>query len=203
MARAPAEPGDRVARVRPIATAFDIRDWVVAAIKCYVGHSLGPAAGDQTTFGLGSLATARCRASSLPEFASDVHQERLSLSNRHRSIRRALARRVHQLQGLRGNNATGLCCRRGHGRLLERAHGAAAMHQHAKRNEAIRVEQQRQQGALLEGHDQPIYDFGLNVVEGTALGVERTEIRIPATACPSASTWTILRHRRRTAPNRG
>jgi acetoacetyl-[acyl-carrier protein] synthase len=172
-----------------VAAAFDIRQWVVAATKCYVGHSLGPAAGDQTAFALGTLATGRVPGIvTSAEFASDVHQERLSLSNRHREYPIGYWQGVFiNSKGFGGNNATGLVLSpEVTSSLLARAHGPAVLREHAARNEAVRAQQQLYEAALLEGHDEPIYNFGLNVVEGTDLSVERTEIRIPGYRLPVA-----------------
>ena len=170
-----------------VAAAFDIRDWVVAATKCYVGHSLGPAAGDQSSFALGTLATGTVPGIvTSPSFADDVHRERLSLSNRHREYEPSHWQGVFiNSKGFGGNNATGLLLSPGVAKeLIARRLGPEAMRRHQARNEAVRAQQQRYQAALLEGHDEPIYSFGQNVVEGTELAINRAEIRIPGYRLP-------------------
>jgi acetoacetyl-[acyl-carrier protein] synthase len=170
-----------------VAAAFDIRDWVVAATKCYVGHSLGAASGDQTIFALGSLAMGLVPGiATVREFASDVHGERLALSNQHREYpadhwQGALI----NSKGFGGNNATGLLLSRTMAeRIIARQHGSEALAAHARRNEAVRARQQSYEQALLEGQDQAIYQFGGNVMDGSQVTVERGEIRIPSFPLP-------------------
>lgn len=52
-------PQNRVTESRifdRVAEAFGIESWPVAAVKSYVGHSLGPASGDQLATSLGIFA---------------------------------------------------------------------------------------------------------------------------------------------------
>ena len=170
-----------------IAEAFDVRGWVVAATKCFVGHSLGAAAGDQTVFALGSLARGLVPGIvTVDEFADDVHGERLSLSNQHRSYEPThFQGALINSKGFGGNNATGLVLSpTATMDLLERRFGAQALLQHRGRNEAVAAAQRAYEAELLEGHDQAIYHFGANVVDGAALRVERGAIRIPGYALP-------------------
>ena len=170
-----------------VANAFDIRDWVVATAKCFVGHSLGSASGDQTTFALGSLATGRVPGIvTVREFAADVHGERLSLCTGHRAFGPDHWQAAFvNAKGFGGNNATGLVLSAATtARLLERKHGAAALREHRVRNEAIAERQQRYEGELLAGRDEAIYGFGTNVVEGTDLRVGREEIGVPGFLLP-------------------
>jgi acetoacetyl-[acyl-carrier protein] synthase len=170
-----------------IAAAFDIRGWVVAAIKCFVGHSLGAAAGDATVFALGSLATGRVPGIvTVSEFADDIHGERLSLSNRHReyAVDHWQGALVNS-KGFGGNNATGvLLSPAATTRLLEQRHGSAAMRLGRDRHDAVRQRQDGYEQALLEGQDAPIYAFGANVVEGEELQIDRAAVRVPGHALP-------------------
>ncbi len=60
-----------------IATAFDIYDWPVTAIKSYVGHSLATASGDQLVSALGTFKYDTIPGiKTITEIAADVHQER-------------------------------------------------------------------------------------------------------------------------------
>ena len=170
-----------------VAAAFDIRDWVVAAAKCFVGHSLGAAAGDSTMLALGTLAKGLVPGIvTVKQFAADVHGERLSLSNQHRAYDAGhwQASFVNS-KGFGGNNATGLILSpEVTGRLLQQKHGAEQLRSYHAKNEPVRAQQQSYEEALLEGHDAAIYNFGANVVEGIALSVERKEIHIPGYALP-------------------
>ncbi len=170
-----------------IAKAHDIRDWVVAASKCFVGHSLGAAAGDATAFGLGSLAHGWVPGIvTAEEFADDIHSERLSLSNRHREYATDHWQGVFiNSKGFGGNNATGLLLSPTiTERLLTQRHGAEAITAHHQKNEAVQERQRSCEATLLDGSDAPIYDFGANVVEGDALSVTAKQIQVPSFPLP-------------------
>jgi acetoacetyl-[acyl-carrier protein] synthase len=170
-----------------VAAAFDVRDWVVAATKCFVGHSLGAAAGDQTSFALGTLATGVVPGiTTVTGFADDVHGERLSLSNEHRRYDALHWQGIFvNAKGFGGNNATGLLLSpEATWSLLQRRHGEPARARHHQAHEQVQAEQERYRSALLEGHDEAIYNFGANVVEGTELAVDSESVRIPGFTLP-------------------
>lgn len=170
-----------------VAEAFDVRDWVVAATKCYVGHSLGAASADQAIFALGSLALGWVPGiATVREFAADVHAARLSLRAEHREFApdHWQASLVNS-KGFGGNNATGvLLSATITGKLLVAKHGAEPLRSHAHRNEAVHRSQLGYEEALLAGHDEAIYQFGGNVMEGKHLSVTRDAIQIPSFPLP-------------------
>lgn len=91
-----------------VARAFGIEDWPVAAIKCYVGHSLAAASGDQLCMTLGTWATGWIPGiSSSAAIADDVVQQGLSFCLEHREL--APEQRAYALinaKGFGGNNAS-------------------------------------------------------------------------------------------------
>ncbi|MFZ5785407.1 MAG: beta-ketoacyl synthase, partial [Acidobacteriota bacterium] len=170
-----------------VAAAFELQDWVVAATKCYVGHSLGAAAGDQVSFALGTFATGVVPGiTTVPRFADDVHGERLSLSREHRRYDPSHFQGIFiNTKGFGGNNATGLLLSpEVTWALLERRHGEGARARHERTSEFVRAEQERYRRALLDGHDEAIYNFGADVVEGPELAVDRESIRVPGYPLP-------------------
>jgi len=48
----------------------------------------------------------------------------------------------------------------------------------------VQAEQERYRKALLDGHDEAIYNFGANVVEGADLVIDRESIRVPGFQLP-------------------
>lgn len=170
-----------------VASAFDVRDWVVAATKCFVGHSLGAAAGDQTSFALGTFATGVVPGvSTVKRFAEDVHGERLSLSTEHRQYDPSHWQGIFiNTKGFGGNNATGLLLSpEVTWSLLQRKHGEQAVARHHEAHEQVQAEQERYRSALLDGHDEAIYNFGADVVEGADLEIDRESIRVPGFSLP-------------------
>ena len=64
-----------------VAKAFDIESWPIAAVKAYVGHSLGPASGDQMAATLGVFKYGILPGiKTIDKVAENVHSQRLSLS---------------------------------------------------------------------------------------------------------------------------
>ncbi len=172
-----------------VAAAFGIDSWVTAAPKCFVGHSLGAAAGDSISFALGSLATGWVPGvTTATEFASDIHDDRLSLSPEHREFPpdHWQATLINS-KGFGGNNATGLILSpQVTMQLLEKRMGAEALRAHRGKNEAVQAQQRTFEEQILAGTDEPIYDFGANVMEGDDLTVGRDQIEIPSFPLPVA-----------------
>ncbi|RLB60245.1 MAG: beta-ketoacyl synthase [Deltaproteobacteria bacterium] len=170
-----------------VAAAFDINDWVTAATKCFVGHSLGAAAGDSIAFALGTLATGWIPGVvTATEFASDIHDDRLSLSIEHRDypVSQWHATFINS-KGFGGNNATGVVLSPGiTEKLLEQRVGADGLRAHRVKNEAVQARQRALEDQMLAGTDEPIYDFGANVMEGDDLTVGRTQIDLPSFPLP-------------------
>jgi len=170
-----------------VAQAFGIRDWVVAAVKCFVGHSLGAAGGDAMAFALGSLDTGWVPGIVTAErFADDIHDERLSLSTRHRQYEPThWQTALLNAKGFGGNNATGVVLSAEvTTRLLTRRHGAAALHAHQQQHECVAAQRQQYESALLEGHDEPIYAFGTDVLQGEALSLDAHAVHLPGHPLP-------------------
>jgi acetoacetyl-[acyl-carrier protein] synthase len=91
------------------AKAFDIANWPVAAVKCYLGHSIGVASGDQVVSALGvwrhgiipGIAT-------IDKVADDVHHSHLDISPDHKQVgAEAMDVAFINAKGFGGNNATG------------------------------------------------------------------------------------------------
>lgn len=90
------------------AKAFGASDWLVPSIKCYVGHTMGPAGGDQLASALGVAQhgiVPGITTSSGP--AEDVHHSHLNLSSEHSNIgAQNFSAALLNAKGFGGNNAT-------------------------------------------------------------------------------------------------
>lgn len=168
-----------------VARAHDIEDWPVVAVKAFVGHSQGSAAGDQLTSALGSFAHGLLPGiptldATLPD---DVHGERLRLFREPQRFNADAA--FINAKGFGGNNATGVVLSPAvTERLMAARHGEAAMNDWRHRREDTR----RAAAAYLHDADhgrfQPRYRFGEGVLEGPELDVGADSIRIPGYAKP-------------------
>lgn len=165
--------------VNEIADAFGIRDWPLSAIKCFVGHSLGSAGGDQLAAALGGFALGRLPGiTTVDEFAEDVHDERLSLSNEHRE-RDDLQASLLNSKGFGGNNATALVLAPETTRtLMARKYGSARLRDWARRSDATRAAVQDYDDKALRGDAKPAYHFGEGVLNADNLTLTDQGIRI-------------------------
>ena len=123
-----------------VARGFGIRDWPVAAIKCYVGHTMAAAGGDQLVSSIGVFEHGILPGiSTIDSVAPDVVHERINLSPLPQS-RDPADWEVAFLnaRGFGGNNATaGIVSGRVAERWLAARHGEAAMSAWRSRNESV------------------------------------------------------------------
>ncbi len=165
-----------------IAKAFGIEKWPVSAIKCYVGHSLGPASGDQLATVLGTWQYGLIPGiSTLDEVADDVHQSNLHFSQAHIDvdIRNQCAALINA-KGFGGNNGTGvilspLTTRK----MLEEKHGRKKLMDYDNRNSVVVNNANEYDHAAIKGNTKPFYTFGENVLEEKDLNLTRYDMKIP------------------------
>jgi acetoacetyl-[acyl-carrier protein] synthase len=90
------------------ARAFGIQNWPVAAIKCYLGHSIGASGGDQLMSALGTWKYGIIPGiATIDRAASDVFDSNLAISPEHKQVDQAsLDVALLNAKGFGGNNAT-------------------------------------------------------------------------------------------------
>jgi len=89
-----------------VAEAFDITDWPVAAVKSYVGHTLGPASGDQLVASLGVFKYGVLPGiKTIDKVADDVNDARLNISITDVKLDEPKVSFLNS-KGFGGNNAT-------------------------------------------------------------------------------------------------
>lgn len=165
-----------------IAKAFSIEDWKVSSIKCYVGHSLGAAAGDQLSLALGTWQYGYIPGIfTLDQLAEDVHQTNLSFSQQHNEVGTdGIDATFLNSKGFGGNNATALVLGPHTAQhMLLKKHGQQTINQYLKRNEAVAQKSKDYDLAATQGQVKPIYKFGHNVLEGDDLTISEESIQIP------------------------
>ena len=93
-----------------MAKAFGMENWIVAAIKAYLGHTLAPASGDQITSALGSWAHGWIPGiATIDHVADDVYTRGLCISREHKQIDPLeYDTAIVNSKGFGGNNATGV-----------------------------------------------------------------------------------------------
>ncbi|MBZ9559201.1 MULTISPECIES: beta-ketoacyl synthase [unclassified Modicisalibacter] len=186
-AHATSTPKNRVTEshvLDAVARAHDITDWPVAAVKAFVGHSQGSAAGDQLVSALGSFAHGLVPGiPTLDAVADDVHGERLRLFREPLAFEADAA--FINAKGFGGNNATGLLLSpAATERLLVKRHGQAAVDAWRERAADVRARGEAYLARADAADFAVIYRFGEGVLEGPELGVDADGIRIPGYARP-------------------
>ena len=165
-----------------LAKTFGIERWPVAAIKAYLGHSLGPASADQLAMTLGTWAHGLIPGiATIDHIADDVHHSNLVIQPDHIDVEPTeIDMSMINAKGFGGNNATGLVLGPHVVRqMLEARHGAAAMARHAKANESVAQAATDYDQSASRGESPPIYQFGKGVLTGEEIELSDTEIRIP------------------------
>lgn len=167
-----------------IAGAFGIDNWLVSSIKCYTGHSLGAAAGDQFMAALGAWKDGWIPGIfTLNEVAHDVHRQHLRFSQAHVEEGHDMAACFINSKGFGGNNATALLLSPASTQtLLEQRHGSSAIAawQHAR--ESTRATANAYDERASRGDYQLRYRYGDGVVEGEDLDISRQRLHIPGFA---------------------
>jgi acetoacetyl-[acyl-carrier protein] synthase len=145
-----------------VARAYGIEDWPVAAIKCFVGHTMAAAGGDQLASALGVFAHGVLPGiATIEDVAADVEREHLRFSPA--PLQRTAADwdlAFLNSKGFGGNNATAtIASPRIATAWLEQRHGSAAMQAWRRRNEATVRRSAQWDRDLTEGAAQITYRF--------------------------------------------
>ena len=169
------------------AKTFGMRGWPVAAVKAYVGHSLAPASGDQTTSALGTWAHGWIPGiATIDGPAADVCHDHLRLAAEHLQIDPSeLDVALVNSKGFGGNNATAVVLAPHVARdLMTSRHGAGAMKQHLRRNESISRKAADYDAAASAGKATVLYRYGEGVLSGEDLEFTKHHLAVPGSAQP-------------------
>jgi acetoacetyl-[acyl-carrier protein] synthase len=149
------------------AQAFGIDSWPVAALKSYLGHSLGSASGDQITSTLGIWHHGILPGiTSIDEIAADVRQENLAFSTTHREMDPEQQKyAIINSKGFGGNNASATLLSPSVTReMLQARYSADEWQAWERANEAVREQQQSYDDAMIAGTVDPVYKFDHGVL---------------------------------------
>ena len=167
------------------AKTFGMRRWPVAAVKAYLGHSLAPASGDQTTSALGTWAHGWIPGiATIDGPAEDVCHDHLRLATEHTQVDPAeLDVALVNSKGFGGNNATGVVLGPHATRdLLAARHGANAMKRYSRRNESIASKAADYDAAASAGKAAVLYRYGEDVLSGDDLALTQDSLTVPGCA---------------------
>ncbi len=167
------------------ARAFGIEKWPVAAIKSYVGHSLGSASGDQFTAAMGVWQHGLIPGiHSIDEIADDVAQSHLAFSKEHTEIAPdSLAYTILNSKGFGGNNASATVLSPDVvKRMLQKRYSNEQWKNWQGANEAVREQQQAYDDGMIAGTERPVYKFDHGVLDGSDVELADKEMHIAGKA---------------------
>ncbi|TQV85040.1 beta-ketoacyl synthase [Aliikangiella coralliicola] len=166
-----------------VAKTFDIEKWPVAAIKSYVGHSLGPAGGDQLTATLGVWEYGFIPSiNTISKIADDVYDSNLEFCMEHKAVGdkgNQMKAAILNSKGFGGNNATGLVLSpHTTMEMLEKKYGAETIAKYQTKNQNVKENAKAYDEAVIGGDFKVIYHFGTEVMEGTDLKITKDGIEL-------------------------
>jgi acetoacetyl-[acyl-carrier protein] synthase len=164
------------------AKAFGIDCWHVAAVKAYLGHSLGASAGDQLMAALGVWSDGVIPGIvTIDHVASDVHDSNLKFSNKHLNVgAQSMDSAILNSKGFGGNNASAtIIAPHIVNRMLDKKYGVAARTQYRKRNESVLEKAAAYDALALNGDALPIYKFDHKVMGGDDIVMSSHRIKVP------------------------
>ena len=121
------------------AKAFGIQSWPMAAIKCFLGHSIGASGGDQLISALGTWQYGIIPGiSTIDKAAADVFDSNLAISPEHKQVdAHSLDVALLNAKGFGGNNATAVVLSPTIAKtMLMNKHGTKKIHAWEKKRQA-------------------------------------------------------------------
>ena len=170
-----------------MAKNFGINSWLTGAVKCYLGHSMAPAGGDQLSAILGTWEDGWFPGiNTIDHIADDVYDSNLNLPFNHVEVdSSSLPVGFVNSKGFGGNNATGVFVspEKTLG-LLKKRWGIKYLSSYYQRVEKVELSAQEYNEKADDADTKPIYQFGEGVIEGEDLKISKTEVVIPGFDLP-------------------
>lgn len=163
------------------ARVFGIENWSVTAVKSYLGHSIGAAAGDQLMATLGTWQHGLLPGiASIDTVAEDVHQKGLNILTDHQQIDAAQASVAFlNSKGFGGNNASAaILSPDATQQMLAKRHGQAAVDRWQANNESVQAAASAYENVCLAGEMRPLYRFGEGVLTEQDLEFSADQLRL-------------------------
>ncbi|MCY4044563.1 MAG: beta-ketoacyl synthase [Cellvibrionales bacterium] len=149
-----------------VAKAFGAEQWLVGAVKSYLGHSIGCAAGDQIVSSLGIWDQGIFPGvTSIDHIADDVYHDSLHIPMQHLDVgANSLDIGIINAKGFGGNNASAtlLSPHLTHA-MLAKKHGRAGYAAYQKANVPVQEASEYFKEKTLSGEAEVIYQFDHNV----------------------------------------
>ncbi len=164
------------------AKLFGIEKWPVAAIKAFLGHSIGVSGGDQLIATLGVWSDGFIPGiSTIDHVAEDVHSSHLDISAVHKEVGpEGMDSVVLNSKGFGGNNASAtVIAPHIVKKMLANKHGGAALKDYQGLNESVQFSAKAYDDASVKGTARPIYKFDHNVMDSEDIAFSANRINVP------------------------
>ncbi|MBU2894083.1 beta-ketoacyl synthase [Colwellia sp. D2M02] len=177
-----------------IAESFSIENWAVAAPKAYVGHTIGPASGDQMAMALGIFSdNIMPGITTIDEVAADVHNQHLNIATEHYHCE-AMDIAFINSKGFGGNNATAtIFSPKVSLAMMEKRYGAPAMAEYQQKLVAVEQVQQAYKEQVNNGQYDLIYKFGEGLLDEETMEITNSSLSFTefknAIALPSTNPF--------------
>lgn len=167
--------------INEAAKHFGVNDFLVGAVKSYLGHSIGCAAGDQITASLGIFNSGLFPGiTSIDHLADDVHSSNVNYAMQHVDVgQQGLDVGIINAKGFGGNNASAtLLAPHITRQILESRHGAQAMTSYQQANEAVAEKAASYDAAATAGEAETIYRFDYQVCDESDVSFDEQGLSI-------------------------
>jgi acetoacetyl-[acyl-carrier protein] synthase len=168
-----------------VAECFNIKNWPVAAPKAYIGHTLGPASGDQMAMALGIFEhNIMPGITTIDKVADDVYAEQLDIRTEHYECQPMDIAFINS-KGFGGNNATAtVLSPKVSLEMVAKRHGVEAMASYQEKLKAVESAQQAYKMKINNGQYDLIYKFGEGLIDENEIKITETEMTLPGFANP-------------------
>lgn len=160
-----------------IAECFNINNWPVAAPKAYVGHTLGPASGDQMAMALGIFSeNIMPGITTIDQVADDVYDEHLNIATEHWACPDMDIAFINS-KGFGGNNATAtVLSPKVSLAMMAKRYGGEAMAAYQKKLSIVEVAQDVYRTNANNGQFDLIYKFGEGLLNEDEIALTKNDL---------------------------
>jgi acetoacetyl-[acyl-carrier protein] synthase len=168
-----------------VAKTYAIKQWPVAAVKSYVGHSVSAAGGDQLITALGVWQYGWIPGiKTIDHIADDVYQSHLNILMDHHYVGEygsEIQGVIINSKGFGGNNATALILSPQQTlSMLEKRYGASAMEQYQHQNKRVKMRSSATDVKTCHGVERIVYKFGESVMDQSSVTMTQEKMQLSA-----------------------
>jgi len=164
-----------------VAQAFKIPEWDVTAIKCYLGHTMATAGGDQMSSALGTWNSGIIPGiNTIDHLADDVHTQNLAFALKHKQVGADnIDACLLNAKGFGGNNATSVVLSPNQSwSFLTKKHGQSIVNEWKLRSEKTAEKASEYDAAALKGEHNVVYKFDHNVRDEQHVSMTDKELHV-------------------------